>query len=180
MGIILMCHTQCTALYRLFFQPHATVNIKVRRGWTVVLCPSALWEASNSSSSVEKIPTVYKNHKGQYNYGLDVQGSIPSKGKEIFLFSAASVPALRSTQFSVCWVLETTARGLKRPGLEADHLPPSAEGKNSAAIPLLPHTSSCHGAHLSAHLNDLLVKLMELPDNRRLKDICQMICLPDS
>jgi hypothetical protein len=39
--------------------------------------------------------------------------------------------------------------------------------------------SSQYNARLSAHPNDLIVNLMELPDNRRLQDSCQMICLPD-
>jgi hypothetical protein len=40
--------------------------------------------------------------------------------------------------------------------------------------------SSQYSARLSAHPNDLIVNLIELPDNRRLRRHCQMICLPDS
>jgi hypothetical protein len=40
-------------------------------------------------------------------------------------------------------------RAVKRPGREADHLPPStAEDKKGGAIPPLPHTSSWHSAQL--------------------------------
>jgi hypothetical protein len=36
--------------------------------------------------------------------------------------------------------------GVKRPGREADHSPPSAEVKNTGPIHPLPHTSSWRGA----------------------------------
>jgi hypothetical protein len=46
------------------------------------------------------------------------------------------------TQPPELWVLGAFSRGVKRPGREADYSPtPSAEVKNSGAIPLLPHTS---------------------------------------
>jgi hypothetical protein len=42
--------------------------------------------------------------------------------------------------------------GIKRPGLETDHSPPSsAEGKETGAIPPLPHMSSCYSAKLIKH-----------------------------
>jgi hypothetical protein len=40
--------------------------------------------------------------------------------------------------------------------------------------------SSQYSARLSAHPNGLIVNLIELPDNRRLRRHLQMICLPDS
>jgi hypothetical protein len=59
--------------------------------------------------------------------------------KDIFLFSTASRPALRSTQ-------PPLSPGVKRPGREADHSPPSsAEVKNSGVVPPLPHTTSWRG-----------------------------------
>jgi hypothetical protein len=52
-------------------------------------------------------------------------------------------PALRPTLPHVQWVLEAISPGLKRPGREADHSPPSsAEVKNGGVILPLPHTSS--------------------------------------
>jgi hypothetical protein len=40
----------------------------------------------------------------------------------------------------------TISRGVKRPGLEADHSPPSsAEVKSGRAMPSLPHTSLWRG-----------------------------------
>jgi hypothetical protein len=79
-------------------------------------------------------------------YGLDDRGSIPSKGK-IFLFSTASRPALGPTQPSIQYVLGALSPGVKQPGREADHSPPSIAGlKNGGAIPPLLRMSSWHSA----------------------------------
>jgi hypothetical protein len=49
----------------------------------------------------------------------------------IFLFTTESRPALRPTQPAIQWVRVALTLGLKRPGGEADHSPPSsAEVKN--------------------------------------------------
>jgi hypothetical protein len=48
-----------------------------------------------------------------------------------FLFSRSSRPALRSTQPPIQWEPEALSPGVKRPGREVDHSPPtSAEVKN--------------------------------------------------
>jgi hypothetical protein len=58
-----------------------------------------------------------------------------------FFFTACR-PALGPTQPPIQWV-----PGVKRPGREADHSPPSsAEVKNGGAMPPLPYTSSWRGA----------------------------------
>jgi hypothetical protein len=44
----------------------------------------------------------------------------------IFLFDTISRPALRSTQPPIQWVPGPPSLGLKRPGREADHSPPSS------------------------------------------------------
>jgi hypothetical protein len=55
---------------------------------------------------------------------------------KVFLFSTASKPALEPTHLPNQWVEEAISPGVKRPGREADHSPPSsAEVKNAAAIP---------------------------------------------
>jgi hypothetical protein len=55
--------------------------------------------------------------------------SSPSRVKK-FLFSTSSRPALGSTQPPIRWVPRALSPGVKRPGREADHLPPvSAEVK---------------------------------------------------
>jgi hypothetical protein len=46
----------------------------------------------------------------------------------IFLFTTASRPALGPTQPPIQWVPGALYLGLKRPGSEADHLPPSSAG----------------------------------------------------
>jgi hypothetical protein len=74
------------------------------------------------------------------------RGSIPGKGKEIFLYFTASRPILRPTQPPVQPVPGAHSPGVKQPGHEADHSPPfSAEVKNGGAIPPLHDTSLWHG-----------------------------------
>jgi hypothetical protein len=66
----------------------------------------------------------------------------PSGGK-YFLFSIASRPALGSNQSLIQWVLGAVSSGIKRPGRESDHSPPSSEEvNNGGAVSPLPHTSS--------------------------------------
>jgi hypothetical protein len=66
-------------------------------------------------------------------YGLDgVLGFDSRRGLGIFLFSTASRPALGPTQPPIRWVLRALSPGVKQPGCEADHSPPSsAEVKNA-------------------------------------------------
>jgi hypothetical protein len=72
-------------------------------------------------------------------YGLDGQGSNPGKGK-IFLFPTTSRLALGPTQSPIQWVMGTISPGIKRPGHETNHSPPSsAKVKNGGAIPPHPH-----------------------------------------
>jgi hypothetical protein len=62
------------------------------------------------------------------SYGLDDRGvgvRIPV-GRRIFLFSKLSRPALSSTQLPIQWVPGTLSPGVKRPGLEVDHSPPTS------------------------------------------------------
>jgi hypothetical protein len=54
------------------------------------------------------------------------------QGLGIFLFTTSSRPALGPTQPPVKWIPGTLSVGVKRPGRETDHSPPSsAEVKNS-------------------------------------------------
>jgi hypothetical protein len=60
-------------------------------------------------------------------YGMDDRGfrvRFPM-GAGIFLFTTASRTALGPTQPPIQWVLGALSLGVKRPGREADHLPPS-------------------------------------------------------
>jgi hypothetical protein len=79
-------------------------------------------------------------------YGLDGWDSILSIGKNL-LFSTESRQTLGTTQPPIQWVREAIALEVKRPGGEADYLPPSsAEVKNCEAITSLPHISLWHNA----------------------------------
>jgi hypothetical protein len=61
-------------------------------------------------------------------YGLDDRGSrvrFP-RGLEIFLFTTTSRTALGPTQPPIQWVPGALSLGVKQPGREADHSPPSS------------------------------------------------------
>jgi hypothetical protein len=56
----------------------------------------------------------------------------PRQGLGIFLFTAASRPALGPTQAPIQWVQGALSLRVKRPGRDADHsLPSSAEVRNA-------------------------------------------------
>jgi hypothetical protein len=78
-------------------------------------------------------------------YGLDDGGvgvRVPVRSR-IFFFSKSSRPALGSTQPPIQCVPRAVSSGVKRPGREADHSPPtSAEVKESGSIHPLLHTPS--------------------------------------
>jgi hypothetical protein len=73
-------------------------------------------------------------------YGLNGRSSI--------LYSTESRPALGPTQPPNQWVPAPLSPGVKRPGREADHSPPSSDVKNGGALPPLLHTSSRRSASL--------------------------------
>jgi hypothetical protein len=56
--------------------------------------------------------------------------SIPGGGWHFFSFSTASRPALEPTQPPIQWVPEVLSLGVKRPGREAHHSPPSSADVN--------------------------------------------------
>jgi hypothetical protein len=61
-----------------------------------------------------------------------VLGFDSRQGLGIFLFTTVSRTALGPTQPSIQWVPAALSLGVKRPGREADHSPPSsAEVKNA-------------------------------------------------
>jgi hypothetical protein len=63
--------------------------------------------------------------------------------QETFLLSTATIQSLGPTQPPIQWVPGALSTGVKRQGREADHsLPPSADVKNSEAIPPLPRMCS--------------------------------------
>jgi hypothetical protein len=83
-------------------------------------------------------------------YGLDDRGSsvrFPA-GLGIFLFTTASRTVLGPTQPPIQWVPGDLSLGVKRPGREAGHTPPSsAEVKECVELYLhSPNTPSWRGA----------------------------------
>jgi hypothetical protein len=60
-------------------------------------------------------------------YGLDDQGFESRQGLGIFLFTTASRPALGLIQPPIQWVPRVLTLGIKRPGREANHSPPSRD-----------------------------------------------------
>jgi hypothetical protein len=73
------------------------------------------------------------------------------RGLEIVFFTTASRTALGPTQPPIQWVPGALSLGVKRPGSEADHSPPtSAEVKECMQLYLhSPNTPSWRGAELS-------------------------------
>jgi hypothetical protein len=73
-----------------------------------------------------------------------------SRGLENFLLTTASRTALGSTQPPIQWVPGALSQGVKRPGCEADHSPPSsAEVIEWMELYIhSPNTPSWRGAHL--------------------------------
>jgi hypothetical protein len=83
-------------------------------------------------------------------YGMDDPGFESRQRLEIFLFTTASRPALRSIHLPIQWVPAALSLRIKRPGRETDHSPPSsAEIKNAWCYTSpLPNTPSWRGAQL--------------------------------
>jgi hypothetical protein len=74
-------------------------------------------------------------------------GSIPGGGWEFF-FTTASRTALGPTQPSIQWVPGALSLGIKRPGREADHSPPSSAEVNEWSYTSTPPIR-LHGVVLS-------------------------------
>jgi hypothetical protein len=74
-----------------------------------------------------------------YGWTFGVLGFDSRLGLEIFLFTTASRTALGPTQPPIQWVPAAFSLGVKRPGREVDHLPPSsAEVKNASSYTSTP------------------------------------------
>jgi hypothetical protein len=74
-------------------------------------------------------------------YGLEGQGLICGK-ERVFLLSTASRPRLEPTQLPIQWTHRTPSPGVKWPGRDADHSPPSSAEVENGAILLFTHMSS--------------------------------------
>jgi hypothetical protein len=74
-----------------------------------------------------------------YLYLIGVLGFDSRRRLAVFLFTIASRRALGPTQPHIQWVPGALSLGVRQPGREADHSPPSsAEVKMRGAIPPLP------------------------------------------
>jgi 5-methylcytosine-specific restriction endonuclease McrA len=84
---------------------------------------------------------------------IGVLGLDSRRGLGIFLFTTSSRTALGPTQPPIQWVPGALSLGVKRPGREADHSPPSsAEVKECVELYLhSPNTPSWRGAQLKKH-----------------------------
>jgi hypothetical protein len=85
----------------------------------------------------------------RYSDGLQAEmaGFNSGQRQEIFLFSTASRLALGPTQHPIQWVPGALSLGVKRPGSESDHSPPSStEFKIGGAVSPLPHMYLWRGA----------------------------------
>jgi hypothetical protein len=83
-----------------------------------------------SIRSVLKYSTCHENCNFVVGCGLDGTGLESLQGKEIFLVSTTSMPALGPTQFPIQWVAAFII-GMKRPGIGVDCSRPFiAEDKN--------------------------------------------------
>jgi hypothetical protein len=83
------------------------------------LTSSLVMESKSSTSTITK-PVI-----GQGAWRLWGQSSSPGKGK-IFLLSTSSTPVPGPTQPPIQWVTGALAPGVKQPGREADHSPPTS------------------------------------------------------
>jgi hypothetical protein len=80
-------------------------------------------------------------------YRLDPRGWSLSTGTgKIFPLSMFSRPVQGSTQPPIQWVLLTLSLGVKQPGHETDHKPPTNAVKNMSSKHPLPHTYSWRSA----------------------------------
>jgi hypothetical protein len=70
-------------------------------------------------------------------------------GLEIFLFDTMSRPALELTQPPIQWVQRILSLGVKRPGSEADHSPPSSAEIKECVEVYLHFPIHLHGMVLS-------------------------------
>jgi hypothetical protein len=105
---------------------------------------------------------------------IGVLGFDCRRGLRIFLFTTASRTALEPNQTPIQWVRGFLSLGIKRPGSEADHSPPSsAEVKECVELYLhFSNTPSRRGAALKRRAQgqiylDLYVFIFEFIDRRR-------------
>jgi hypothetical protein len=74
-------------------------------------------------------------------------------GLRIFLFTIASRTTLGPTQPPSQWVPGALSLGVKRPGRQADHSPPSNDWSYNSTLPILLHGVIAQGQRPTLHLD---------------------------
>jgi hypothetical protein len=93
---------------------------------------------------------------------IGVLGFVSRRGLGVFLFTTASRTVLGPTQPPIQWVSRILSLGIKRPGCEADHSPPSsAEVKECVELHFhSPNTLSWRGTQLKKHRDNFTFTFM--------------------
>jgi hypothetical protein len=73
----------------------------------------------------------------------------PGRGWDFLLFTTETRPALGPTQAPIQWVPGGSFPGIKRPGRETDHTPPSSTEVQNAWSSTSTPSIRCHGMVLS-------------------------------
>jgi hypothetical protein len=99
---------------------------------------------------------------GVAGYGMDSRGSSLEKENTFFPISTASMPVMSPTEPPIPQVPEALSRGIKRPGLEAEHSPSCSAGlKNGGAVPQTPPPPSLNDVTFSTFVIWLLIHLVD-------------------
>jgi hypothetical protein len=100
---------------------------------------------------------------------IRVLGFDPRRGLGIFLFTTASRTSTGLTQPHIQWLTGDLSLGVRRPGREADHSPPSsAEVKECVDLYLhYPNTPSLRGAQLKKAQGQLYLHLYNPEDDSK-------------
>jgi hypothetical protein len=125
-------------------------------------CFSGCWCGRVHITTQKTCPSVSPVHflgQNQRKWSVLVDrvlGFDSRRGPGIFLFTTASRAALGPTQPLIQWVPGVLSLGLKRPGRETDHSPPSStEAKERVELYLhSPNTPSLRGAQLKKQKGD--------------------------
>jgi hypothetical protein len=83
------------------------------------------------------------------------------RGQGIFLFTITSRTALGTTQPPIHWVPEAISQGVKRPGHEADHSPPSSDEVKNAWSYTSPPQYVFRALCLIKHRDNFTVTLLD-------------------
>jgi hypothetical protein len=99
--------------------------------------------SSRSRRPVRKLLDTFPYKRWAMGWMIEVLVFDSQRGLGIFLFTTASRTVLGPTELPIQWVPGALSLGVKRPGCEADHSPPSsAEVKNAWSCTSTPQYAS--------------------------------------